>query len=165
MREKKNARPSNRILMDQQTPKYRVRKDARLTFGALIEHLKQKGLTMFRTNEAGYGCQTWTAAVVASLTEAGYIEGGDYASKSEAYLKLVTQGLKYEGSATDRPDETGAFFGYEAEYYMPASKENAEKKYAEDHTAYKAQKELQKEIKKLEGKLINAEKAARKSKK
>ena len=166
MAQKHRARPSNKGLLPNATLRYKVKsptgsRSETITFAEFIAHLENHGLTKFRTNEAGYGCQKWTSAVVASLTQAGNISGGNYAQDCATYLRAVSKKLRDEGGDPNSPGEEGAFFGYEANLYMPMSRWNAEENYARQHTAYVEQTKLQKRIEDLQRDLKKAEKAAK----
>lgn len=163
---KPHGRPSERVLSPKAAPDYRVKNPVTtpptptLTLGVFVAHLETNGLTKFRTNEGGYGCQLWTSTVVASLTDAGYIEGGDYKEKCNTYLHDVKARMKFEGIVPNSPDEDGAFFGYQAEWCMPTSKKNAYAKYAQDCAVYDEQTQLERRIEMVRRDLRNAGRVA-----
>lgn len=117
----------------------------------LVKHLKDNRLTTFRTNDDGFGCQTWTAAVVKSLTQAGYIDGHNYLEDRKEYLdKAVPAEAARIGQPVDRPAETGATFAFE----LPSRRDVAWETYEQELDCYDQQESVRRDIAIMEAELL-----------
>lgn len=102
----------------------------------------------------GYGCQRWTEEVIATLTEAGYIDGANYVADRDKYLRACLKIANRDRSEQDAelPEESGCFFGSDVEG-IERSKREAEAKYQHDLKMYAAQESFRAELRSLKKKM------------